>query len=184
MRAAFLGLCLLANKLWRMHGSVSWSQWVWMQWQWGGVWEQLCRLETVNNRELSYYTFCCSVSPDSLSFSLPSASHSFSFTSHIRLSLSPYPTHTPTYLPLCMCNHTLLPRSLTPPRLSSLSALLFPAPSPKFPATTLTTISSFLPRNCAHFVITPQPHMYKHTHPAFPRRSKGGRQGEVTSRTR
>lgn len=123
MRAAFLGLSLLANKLWRMHGSVSWSQWGWMQWQWGGVWEQLCRLETVNNRELSYYTFCCSVSPDSLSFSLPSASHSFSFTSHIRLSLSPYPTHTPTYLPLPMFNHTLLPCSLTLP-LSPLSPSL------------------------------------------------------------
>lgn len=146
------------------------------------MWEQLCRLETVNNRELSYYTFCCSVSPDSLSFSLPSASHSFSFTSHIRLSLSPYPTHSHILATVHVQSYTSPSLAHSPPSRLSPSLTLsrsLPKVSRYHFNHYFLLSSEELCSFCHHTSPT-----HKHTHPAFPRRSKGGRKGEVTSRTR
>lgn len=115
----------------------------------------------VNSRKHSYYTFCCSVSPDSLSLSLPSASHSFSLHSSLYClsPVSPYPTHTPTYVPVCMCSHshthTHVSLSLSVPSPSHRLPLSLPPALPKvsrysklsrisLTGATFTTISSFI----------------------------------------
>lgn len=135
----------------------------------------------VNSREHSYYTFCCSVSPDSLPRSLSPASPCFPLlflsllTSVCLLFLpSPYTRALAHARPhTCSCACAMISFPLSPP-----PAADSPFPSPhrlpkvsrysklsciSFTATTFTTISSFLLWNCAYSWITPHPHMCKHT---------------------
>lgn len=92
----------------------------------------------VNSRKHSYYTFCCSVSPDSFSLSLPRTLPSASYSSSLpflHLSVSCFVlshTHTPSYVPVCMCSHshTLYSLSLSLP---SPSHRLPPLPLQSFP---------------------------------------------------
>lgn len=124
-------------------------------------------------------------------------SHSFPFTSHVRLSpvsLQPIHacarthTHTPTYVPVCLCNHILLSLSLPSPSHSLTLSLSSSLPKVSrysklscisFTATTFTTISSFLLWNCAGYSwITPHPHMYKHT-PSLPLKKVGGKKKKL-----
>lgn len=145
----------------------------------------------VNSRKHSYYTFCCSVSPDSVSRSLSLASLCFPlfFLRFSHPSVSCFClSHTHSHIHACVHvqSYTHFPLSPVSLSLSFLKAPDFPCPLPpsshspqKVPrcsklscisltATTFASISCFLLPNCAHSWITPHPHMYSHTHPQLP----------------